>query len=601
MELKIPIPKALVAMATASLLLVLYHVVSCVTLPDGLLTSRAIGEVCHPTVWPAASNSQRRRMLKSLFWLRQAVWALLASLVIAVAGLSAAVLLMEVPKTSGYDYYKDWLPFKDKESSGNYEPLELSLGQAHVVAAATTLAAQLLVAYVWNAAAMNWFPFPSDRRQVAPETNEEETANGPNKSLVDRLVSSRSQAQRNLFLVVLGLQMIPVLGAGHLLGWALVVAVWFFTCVLFAVALLVQDSPAGFEALQGSPVFGMVILASDLAEMLRANLDAEESESSQEDEDSVKSFVEPSSCCSDGAHSAGCKTCQQRLRRFPATLVRMTEALVVSYRWQPVTQALVHPNGCTGLARCAGMKDGIVGLNMSRWQRQQLLATIESSPCPYVWLDALSMPAAILGPNPDPGSWLLGLSDTLLTRMMAVYAAGAITVVLRSSEPDGGRYHERAWTMQEFCGSRAITVCSESGVNHPSYTPEEAVEFLGMRRDIQSGMKSALPLWGQRLLESASAGSSKDVEDRKEAHIRGVEAFVKAQAKVTSQEPVDKVRALLPILFNSPVQDAAELRDLSVMGAMIALDSDMLEEAKTVMIESQKLVTTNGRYKGILF
>jgi hypothetical protein len=114
-------------------------------------------------------------MLKSLFWLRQAVWALLASLMIAVAGFSAAVLLMDAPKTSGFDYYKDWLPFKDRESIGNYEPVVLSLGQTHVIAAAMTLAAQLLLAFVWNAMAMSWFPASSDHRQVAPQADVEES------------------------------------------------------------------------------------------------------------------------------------------------------------------------------------------------------------------------------------------------------------------------------------------------------------------------------------------------------------------------------------------------------------------------------------------
>ena len=170
--------------------------------------------------------------------------------------------------------------------------------------------------------------------------------------------------------------------------------------------------------------------------------------------------MKPSSCCSGGGHVAGCRACQQILRRFPATLTRMTETLVVSYRWQPTNQALVHPEGFSGRAPFAGMKDGVVGINMSRWQRQQLLAAIRGSPLPYVWLDALSIPVAVLGPNPDPNSWLLGLSHALLTRMMAVYAAGANTVVLRSAEPEGSRYHQRAWTMQEFCGSRVVTVYS---------------------------------------------------------------------------------------------------------------------------------------------
>jgi hypothetical protein len=30
---------------------------------------------------------------------------------------------MDDPKTSGYDFFEDWMPFKEKESSGNYEPI----------------------------------------------------------------------------------------------------------------------------------------------------------------------------------------------------------------------------------------------------------------------------------------------------------------------------------------------------------------------------------------------------------------------------------------------------------------------------------------------
>jgi hypothetical protein len=340
----------------------------------------------------------------------------------------------------------------------------------------------------------------------------------------------------------------------------------------------------------------MVILADDLAEALAANLEAEEKERGDVDDDSIRLLVNPSSCCSDGRHDAGCRSCQQILRRFPATLTRMTEALVVSYRWQPVNQALVHPEGCTGRAPCAGMKDGIVGINMSRWQRQQLLAIIQSSPHPYVWLDALSIPAAILGSNTDPESWLLDLSNTLLTRMMTVYAAGANTIVLRSSEPDGGRYHQRAWTMQEFCGSRKVRVYSEENSQQSPFTTEEDEEFVEMRRGIKNGMKSALPLWGQRLIDATAAESlSKSIKERREAQIRGVEAFTKAQAKVSCQEPVDKVRSLLPIFLNSPVQDATELRDLVEIGVRLASEGALSEEAKAAMADAKKLMEHLGR------
>jgi hypothetical protein len=384
--------------------------------------------------------------------------------------------------------------------------------------------------------------------------------------------------------------MVPVLGAGYLLGWALVTTVWFLSCALFAAAIAVQDSPSGFEALRGSPGFGMVLLASDLAHALAVNLAAEELESAQDNDIEIRMVVEKSVCCSQGGHTVGCRSCQQILRRFPATLARMEEALVVSYRWQAANQALVHPTGFTGQASCAGMKDGIVGINMSRWQRQRLLAAIESNPYPYVWLDALSIPAAVLGSNTEHDPWLLDLSNTLFTRMMAVYSAGGTTIVLRSSEAEGGRYHQRAWTLQEFCGSRAIAVCSEENAEQVPYTPEEDSEFSEMRRSIKSAMRSAMPFWGQRLLRDAAGGGNEADRERKEALIRGIEAFAKAQEGVKCQEPVDKVRALLPLFLNSPVQDAMELRDLVEICSRLSVEGCLTEEAKTAIAESQRLI-----------
>ena len=107
MELEIPVPKALVALATASLLVVLYHSVSCVTLPSGLVTSNAVGTISMPSVWSAASRSRQRRMMKSLFWYRQSVWVMLASMAIAASGLAAAALLIKAPNTNGYTYIED--------------------------------------------------------------------------------------------------------------------------------------------------------------------------------------------------------------------------------------------------------------------------------------------------------------------------------------------------------------------------------------------------------------------------------------------------------------------------------------------------------------
>jgi hypothetical protein len=104
-------------------------------------------------------------------------------------------------------------------------------------------------------------------------------------------------------------------------------------------------------------------------------------------------------------------------------------------------------------------------------------------------------------------------------------------------------------------------------------------------------MRNAFPLWGQRLLISSNPRESKFTRDRKAAHIHGTEAFSKAQAKVTCQEPVDKVRALLPICLNSPVQDAAELRELVEICVAFAIDEGALSEvAKIAMLDAQNLM-----------
>ena len=95
-----------------------------------------------------------------------------------------------------------------------------------------------------------------------------------------------------------------------------------------------------------------------------------------------------------------------------------TYPTAVSYRWQPEERCI-----CPGL-----------NLNMSRWQLQELLGALKDSPCLYVWLDRISIP--------QDGS---ELQNTLLTRMMAAFASANQTLVLRSLERAGSRYHQRTW------------------------------------------------------------------------------------------------------------------------------------------------------------
>jgi hypothetical protein len=111
-----------------------------------------------------------------------------------------------------------------------------------------------------------------------------------------------------------------------------------------------------------------------------------------------------------------------------------------------------------------------------------------------------------------------------------------------------------------------------------------------MRRSIKESMKSALPLWGQRLLEAAATGNNAAARDRKEAQVRGVESFAKARANVACDEPADKIRALLPIFLNTPVQDERELRDLVAFAIGLANEGGLSDETKSALADSQKLI-----------
>jgi hypothetical protein len=71
---------------------------------------------------------------------------------------------------------------------------------------------------------------------------------------------------------------------------------------------------------------------------------------------------------------------------------------------------------------------------MSRWQMERVVDALENTSCFYVWIDRLSVP-----------QYECELQNTLLSRMMATYASARETLVLRSIEENGSRYHQRAW------------------------------------------------------------------------------------------------------------------------------------------------------------
>ena len=212
----------------------------------------------------------------------------------------------------------------------------------------------------------------------------------------------------------------------------------------------------------------------------------------------------------------------------------------------------------------------LVHRNMTPWQMRELLAELRKGRHSYVWLDALSIPAAVLGWDGKPGTWLQEISDKLLVRMMAVYAAANETLALKSREEEGGRYHQRGWTLQEYCGARSLTERAELAPDGPaplddrslcrsvSMTTEEVEMFRTLRSGIMQRMESALPMWLQKLAcaENSNAGDDSD------SILGGVLTYAEVNSKVTTAVPADKIRALVPLLLNSPVEGDGELNEL---------------------------------------
>lgn len=282
----------------------------------------------------------------------------------------------------------------------------------------------------------------------------------------------------------------------------------------------------------------------------------------------------------------------------PSPFSNLIFPTAVSYRWQPLCRAIVRPPGqATVSSSNAGMSNKRVRLNMSRWQRQQLLSALQTKGYTYVWIDALSIPAAL---QPDPNSALGRMSTTLLTRMMSVYASAACTLVLRSMEVAPLRYHKRAWTMQEYCCSQRLLVVNEgepagelmSTVLEPGQrldathglplipaTYTEIEEYNGRRSAVSAAMMSAVPMWVLQKSEICSSWRSAIAE--------GVMAYNTARRRVTCMVPADIVRALLPMFLNTPVQDGAELAKLVCL-AHSAVEAD--DELASAMRDAAALL-----------
>eukprot|EP00951_Prasinocladus_malaysianus_P023210 scaffold196493_cov41-Prasinocladus_malaysianus.AAC.2 len=161
--------------------------------------------------------------------------------------------------------------------------------------------------------------------------------------------------------------------------------IWAFRATVLLLLLFCRDEEADFGMLeQQGAGMGLVVDAKQLSRALHSYIDG-------------------------NAYTG------KAVKRYKATLFRMTETLAVSYRWQP------HEMQVPGLG----------GLNMSRWQIAETIKAIDQSKCLYVWIDTFAVPEE-RGP----------LKRALLSRMMTVYAASMSVVCLMSLEQEESRYHQ---------------------------------------------------------------------------------------------------------------------------------------------------------------
>jgi len=398
--------------------------------------------------------------------------------------------------------------------------------------------------------------FLSCRRLALSSMRAKEPAPPPRQWFATLKDMSAVRLRFQLLLLLLLVFAIPQTSVG------VIITIWVVAAVLAAATILLCEGSSAFEEVALSPGFGLLVSAHDLSCAIEATL-------------------QPGAKLPSSPH-------QLEVRRFRGNFLRMEETLAVSYRWQPESITVAESPG-----------GQLVEINMSRWQLEQLLVAMRRTGLRFVWLDRLSVPQP-----PLKGS-LAGLQICLLSRMMTVYTAAGATLVLRSLEAETCRYHQRAWTFQEYSCAHSLLIvdqkhlkgfCEDSGdpqqanqqqqqqqeeeavaeggedleAGKPSLCallPEEEETADQMRQLVMGSAHLACPLWvlKKKLGSSPAEGSVPGqgwmdrVLDRIPDLSERVKHFERQVAVKHCQVPADRVRALAPALFNIPTEYHLEL------------------------------------------
>ena len=275
-----------------------------------------------------------------------------------------------------------------------------------------------------------------------------------------------------------------------------------------------------FEDLEQNPGFGLVANAQDLSRALRRL-------------------------------QSGCSPALTKpLRLYKATASLMQDTMAVSYRWQSSEVELGE-----------GLE-----LNMNDFQIQSLETAIQNSGASYVWLDRLSVPQTHCH-----------IKFVLLARMMAVYSAARSTVAIPTLEKEGSRYYQRVWTCQEFCTARHLQTMQEQAAPSDeenwygivAVANGEDQPFWKLRQEYQKSASSVVPMW---LRQPGWL--------TREVAMVILDQYEELSVRLNSSYVCDKVRALLPLLSLTPVEDHRQLADLVLkLSETVGEDLPALKEA----------------------
>uniref|UniRef100_A0A061SJQ1 Heterokaryon incompatibility domain-containing protein n=1 Tax=Tetraselmis sp. GSL018 TaxID=582737 RepID=A0A061SJQ1_9CHLO len=141
--------------------------------------------------------------------------------------------------------------------------------------------------------------------------------------------------------------------------------------------------------------------------------------------------------------------------------------------------------------------------------------------------------------------------------MMAVYASAGVTLAMRSVEPPGERYHQRGWTLQEFCSASSLIIEQQDDSAQVldiynrigSVSDSEDKHIRSLRDWCSDRICDCRPFWLNDSMAEHNLQRAAESYDR----------YLEISGKVLTKICTDKMRALYPLLTNTPVENQEEL------------------------------------------